>query len=656
MTEDDHLAQYLFSQVASSVFEKTDNFDLPTMEQIEEWVEAQAANRPAAREWLAQAWTSDLNDLRRGQHKRRLESRVRNAQAHEERQRNFKPHWDALASGTANVGVLLSVALAYEKRFSNVNGNTPAERVQDLLVSDRATAESAIAGIDLVLARNDLPSVDDILGLDAEGKYHLIRPAALLAASRCVEKAPDPALDWHDELAQKLVAFYLTEGAGKMPTWYRQLAAIWPEIVGSVLLRYVAAKLKRKGSNSIGALWQFRHEADQRLLARLVLPKLLEGFPLRASREGRSELTRSLLAGLHLLDDAEAAAIVNAKLAGVDLDALQRIAWLAAELPYRAEAAGDLADRVGTNKRRATVMALALHEQGILGRAVDRLAPVAIQRLIEALTPITPRERSGSSWSGQTDYRVATFRALLTALSSNPYPLAREALQAMLASDRLRDWQDVVKTSIGSQRSVAREAQFQAAGSVEVAGVIANLEPAHAADLQALVIDHLGDIEAGLRGVDTYLLRLFWEGAAPRDENFCRDLLLEKLRDRLLHLGVNVEREASAAGDKRADMRAEFMKAGRRIVVPIEVKKENHRHLWTAWQDQLDQKYTNDPAASGFGLYLVLWFGLEPRKTPEGSTPRNAIEMRDQMDRRIAAVDRRRLAVLVLDLSLPAVN
>jgi hypothetical protein len=243
---------------------------------------------------------------------------------------------------------------------------------------------------------------------------------------------------------------------------------------------------------------------------------------------------------------------------------------------------------------------------------------------------------------------------MLNALASNPDPSAGEALQALLDSDRLGVWKEVLRTSLSSQRSVAREAQFQAAGPVEVARVIANLEPAHAADLQALVIAHLCDINARLRGADTFLVRQFWYGAKPHHENFCRDLLLEKLRVRLLHLGVNVEREASAARDKRADMRAEFMMAGRRIVVPIEVKKESHRHLWTAWRDQLDRQYTNDPEASGFGLYLVLWFGRDPRKSPEGDTPRTAIEMRDLIVSRILAVDRHRLAVLVLDLSLAA--
>jgi hypothetical protein len=131
-------------------------------------------------------------------------------------------------------------------------------------------------------------------------------------------------------------------------------------------------------------------------------------------------------------------------------------------------------------------------------------------------------------------------------------------------------------------------------------------------------------------------------------------LLLDKLRDRLRLPGVDVESEARAAADKRADMRVKFIRADQHIALPIEVKKENNDTVWTAWQTQLQRLYTIDPAARGYGIYLVLWFGYEPRATPEGIKPLNAQHLAELLRQRIPSADQPKITVQVLDLSLPA--
>ncbi|MFN0299631.1 MAG: hypothetical protein ACKVQU_04665 [Burkholderiales bacterium] len=657
-TADEAIAKYCFGHVASTIFNPPAGFDVPTMEEIERWVEAHLATWPIARQWLQQAWTSNLEDWRGDEHRRQLKYKAQQMQAREERKRALQPYWAVLATGAPPVGVLHQLARAYDERFSDVHGDTPLERVQDFLVADEATADAAIAGIDQVLARDDLPTADEILDTDTKGKYHHIRPAALLAARRIFEKSPETPLAWSDELAQRLVAFYLTEGAGEMPGWYRRLVAQRPALVAPILMRYAAPKLRRKGNIAVTGLWALGHEADHRELARLVLPELLERFPLRASEGGRGDLNRSLLAALYRLDDVQAARIVRLKLAQRGLDTTQRICWLVADLPYRADAAERLAVWIGKNERRAVTLGVAFYEQGSLGRTVHCLPPAAVRHLIEVLAPITPyRQGLRSGVVTVSDHRSDTVLGLFNALSSNPNAAARDALRTLGESSRLGTWKEAVDNSVRTQQSVAREALFQAADPVAVALVIANLAPANAADLLALVVQHLQDIEAELRGADTYLVRQFWQkestGDTPHDENFCRDLLLSKLRDRLKPLDIHVERESSAAGDKRADMRAEFMRSGRRIAVPIEVKKENRDKLWTAWRDQLERLYTIDPAAGGYGLYVVLWFGYRPRATPEGVKPRDASHMRELMVERIPEPERHRLAVQVLDLSLP---
>jgi len=658
-TQDEELAKYSFRRVAHSVVDPPAGLDIPTMEHLEEWVKIQSLKWPLAREWLRQAWTSDPKDWQGDHLRRERQHKAQRSQAREDRKQANQPYLGALRSGTAPIGLLHQLALAHDERFNDIRGDTPLERVRDFLVTDEETALAALAGLDQVLARDDIPSADEILNTDAKGKYHYIRPAALLAASRIVEKSPEAPLSWDDGLAQQLVAFYLTDGVGEMPGWYRRLVAERPALVAPIFARYAVPRLRSNKSAAITGLWALSREPDHRGLARLILPNLLERFPLRASEVGRGELNRSLLAALHLLDDAEAAPIVQQRLAQPGLDAAQRVCWLVADLPYRADAAERLAEWVGKNERRAVTLGVALYEQGILGRTVHRLSPSAVRRLIEVLAPITPRELgSRSGWVTVANNREETVRGLFEALSSNPSNDARLELRALGASNRLGKWKDVVDYSVSVQQSTTREALFQAPDPAAVALVIANLSPANAADLKALVAQHLSDIETELRGADTHLVRQFWQkaevGQKPRDENYCRDLLLDRLRVRLGPLNISIAREQSKASDKRADMAADFMRAGQRISVPIEVKKESDNKLWTAWRDQLQRLYTIDPAAGGYGLYLVLWFGYHPRATPEGAKPRNASQMRELIIERMPESDRHRLDVVALDLSLLA--
>lgn len=659
-TDDEELARHCFRLGATSFFGSPAGVDLLTMEEIEQWVDLHANTWPRGKQWLEEAWTSRLEEPQGNLHRNQLKYKAQQLQEREERKRELGPYLASLANGTAPAGLLHQLAFAHEGRFTNIHGNTPAERVQDFLVTDAATAATALAALDRVLVRDDVPSVDDILDLDAKRKYHLIRPAALLAASSHVERTPGAPLTWPENLAKTLVAFYLTDGIGDTPAWYGQLVAQRPNLVAPILARYAASRLRqRKKDTAIAGLWALGAQADHRDLARLVLPELLHGFPLRASPAARRHLNRPLLAALHVLEDEQAALIIRLKLEQPGMDAAQRICWLVAELPYRAEAAQDLANLVGKSERRAVALGTAFDEQGSLRRTAGRMAPTAVRRLIEVLAPITRRARSSrSDWVAVANHREKTIRGLLEGLSSNPSTTARDELKTLSDSERLGNWKEDVEYSARTQQAVAREAFFQAADPASVARVIANLSPANPPDLKALVTQHLDDLGAELRGANTYLLRQFWQlnisPVKPLDENDCRDLLLEKLQDRLRSLDIRLEREASAARDKRADMNAVFIHAGKTISLPIEVKKDTHPDLWTAWRDQLHMLYTIDPSAGGYGLYLVLWFDYRSRATPEGTKPRDAEHLRELFVERIPKAERHRLGVVVMDLSLPA--
>ncbi len=655
----DELARYCFGRVAHAAVDPPPGFDVPTMEQIEAWVEAHAERWPQARDWLLAEWSSPLEDnWQSDEYSRRRKHEAQALANKEARRKALAPHIDAIVAGTAPAQFMHQLAGAHEKRFYDISGDSPEQRVQNFLVSDEDTARAAIAGLAHVLERDDLPSADEVLDLDAKGKYHLLRPAALLAARLAYERESGVVDAWPDSLISTLVACWLTDGTGEMPGWYKQAVGSRPEVVAPLLVRHALPRLRRKGPLFVTGLWALSHEAGHAALARLVLPALLEGFPQRASEPARRELNGSLLAALHLLDNDAASAIVRSKLDHPSIDAAQRICWLVADLPYQGNAAQRVVDAVGKSERRAVSLGIALDEQSSLGRTLKRVPAATLSRLIELLAPITqPGPPLGARWVGPAHQRGDTVRALINLLAGDPQPAAAVELLRLINLPRLKPWREHLRYSSLSQQGVAREAYYVHPSPETTALTLANRAPANRADLMALTLDHLRDIERHLRGADTFALRLYWkEGGdgsmAPKNENDCRDLLLERLRDRLVPLGIHVVPERRAADDKRADMRVEYTATGQHLAVPIEIKKENNDSLWLAWRDQLQALYAIDPAADGHGIYLVLWFGHRPRSSPEGERPTGAEALEQLLTERVPSKDRTRLAVRVLDLSL----
>lgn len=93
---------------------------------------------------------------------------------------------------------------------------------------------------------------------------------------------------------------------------------------------------------------------------------------------------------------------------------------------------------------------------------------------------------------------------------------------------------------------------------------------------------------------------------------------------------------------------------GRRLTVPVEAKKDDHRGLWTAWRTQLQALYTIDPAARGYGIYLVFWFGHESMPAPGGTSVHSAADLALRLSTQLDSTEAEFLTVHVMDLSWPS--
>ena len=113
--------------------------------------------------------------------------------------------------------------------------------------------------------------------------------------------------------------------------------------------------------------------------------------------------------------------------------------------------------------------------------------------------------------------------------------------------------------------------------------------------------------------------------------------------------GVDAQPEGQYAHDKRADVR---FSCGDELNVPMEIKRDRHRDLWTALRAQLMAQYTSDPATGGYGIYLVFWFGAgKIPRSPQGNPPTSPQELREQLEEDLTEAERRKISIYVVDVS-----
>ena len=652
------LARFCFDHAAYAVIEPSAEYDI-AMEDLEQWVRAQRSRWPDASDWLLQAWSRPIDDFAGKNQRRTREYQAKRLNDREARHREISAHWAAIREGSAPAGLMHDLALAYKGRFSDIHGETPESKLHDYLGGGAEETADAITGLQAALLRKDLPTVAEILQSGLAQREHFIRPACLLGAELASERDLDASVRWSDDLAGRLVAFWLTDGTGDEPSWYGRLQRQRPLLVAEVLHDFAKPWIRKYPDRSIPGLWSLAQSDELRELARAVLPRLLQGFPSRANEAQLRRLNQELLpAAVRHLNAQELVAIADARLALKSLDAGQRIAWWVAALAFDPVArSSDLVKFVGDSQTRAVQLGVALVAQADRFVAWNLIPAAVLARLIEVIAPhASPERPTGAFWVGDADNRRDLVHTLVRRLAAASEGSVGKELMRLRQLPGLTRWTVALDSALSENTRIVRAAGFSHASPQSAALMLANREPANSRDLSALVIDHLRTLSAHIVGDDTNSVRLFWREdaqrrALPKVENECRDVLLGLMRDRLLQLSVQLEKEAAAAADTRADLRASTVVDQRRIVVPIEIKKEDHRALWTAWRDQLDGRYVTDPAADGNGIYLVLWFGHRPRASAKGFKPSSAIELEEALRGQIPECDRLRLAVVVIDLS-----
>lgn len=235
--------------------------------------------------------------------------------------------------------------------------------------------------------------------------------------------------------------------------------------------------------------------------------------------------------------------------------------------------------------------------------------------------------------------------------------LDEEAGEVLLQLNQIEDsYTETIRSTIAERIRLQVESSYQPPALASIKAIISDDTPRSNEDLLAFMLHELETVQAKINSDDVDSWRGFYnEKVEPLGEELCRHHLLGLLRQETI--GVDLRPETHAAANKKVDITCSVGS----LQLPIEIKGQWHRELWTATDTQLDRLYTPDWRAGGLGIYLVFWFGDQvpdkdklkgpKRGTPKPSTPEQLGEL---LTAESKAAREGRVKVVVLDLTRPS--
>ena len=589
-------------------------------------------------------------DLKRDKRDCTVEQSRREAQW----ERQVRSELEALRENRASPALLHRVARAYLGTLDPyVSGPGRGD-----WFSDTALVEAALSGLRGAPYRPDVPEVADILRLRAESRLHYLS-LPFLAGLEVIEREDPARLATLDDTRRRTaLALYYTVPTGRLelPPWYRELVRSRPGLVAEVLVRCVKPEIAA-GSDSLVHLDCLVTDPDHAEVTRRASLPLLRGFPVRGRGTQLRVLDCLLWAALRRAGRVELRKIIARKVGSKSVTAAQRAHWLAAGLAaapaeYRLRFDEFTRGRDEATREAAVVLC---PDRGTSFPDSDT-DPAALSLLVRRLGAMfAPPEEWKEGIVDLPARAAARTREFIQILGGQPGVAAGVALESLLVDPALADWKGTLELARDRQRTESRDAGYAPPSVERVAEALGGALPTNAADLMALVAEHLDDFAAEVRGGDENAWRGFWNEDRfgrpenPKPENSCRDVVLGALRARLDDR-IAVLSEARHAGNTRADLRVSY--GG--IAVPIEIKREGHPGLWIGVSEQLVRKYTTLPAAAGHGIYLVLWFGGNHLPGgPSGQPPARPEALRQALEETVSRDHGSKIEVRVLDVTPP---
>ena len=690
------VSQALLCQAYRSLHEPSTSGGL-TLEAMRERTRGHPALAQRLDELCERRSTSSAEDDER--HRELEELREQRRQKQRQRQKdwanNLRAELDDLCNNRFFAPDLHTLAQVYLGMGAGADREvSPQQLIRDFIGGDDGVLVDAVMGaIRGALFRDDVPEADQTVALHLESRHSWLA-YPVLASLHLLDEEDPARLDRIDAERKRraLAIHYCVPSDDESPSWHDRWFQQEPELVLDVLYR-CAVSAVRAGEEFVPCLnildsFGGRDDSIPVLAfdkstglfeARPATPRfgghddlvhdtrlrVLDSIPVRGPNKQTALLDNLLARAMQHPDRASLRELAARKSSLTSMTVAQRVRWLTVDALLSAgPSLQPVKEYVSANGREVRVRHLAeflrrtsRHDDMRRSVLADAREPEVLRDAIEILGPsFGPVQWGESGWITLGMEMSELIGSVIEQLGTLAGDEADRALKGLIDDPLLARWQDRLRLAHERQRIVHRDASYRHPGIEQVQQTLRNQAPANAADLAALLVDRFADISADLRGGDSNPWRQYWNEdryghpSEAKPENSCRDALVEALRSRLPREEVTLAPEARYASETRADIRVSC----RGFNVPVEIKKNSHPDLWSALRRQLIAQYTTDPATSGYGIYLVLWFGAHmTTRSPEGERPSTTEELRQALEKDLNPGESRKISVIVMDVTKP---
>ena len=557
----------------------------------------------------------------------------------------------ALRENRADVRLLHDLARGYFGLYAETANETGVDALSILLGGDEALVGAVLSGFIQSIDRQDAPVAREIIDLSLEGKSPWLSLPILAGMSEIERSSSEDLYELDKRKLRTALASYFSEyPASRDPRWYLGLLLREPITVACVLAEFAVSEL-RGGKEYVQGLWNLAGDPAHSDIARLASLRILLRFPAQCN-EGQLKLFDHLLiAAIRHADRRRLQRLIDWKISLANMDTAQRAYWLATGLVTSPDVYRDRVESFALHSEENCLQIAMFFRNG----TVDYLNEPSMSLLIRMLGKWFGRELDYSNGPfTQSKAASELVRYLINSVAASPTDEACELMDELVADESLSSWCEYLRWAREDQRVIRRDALFRHPSPEEVNNTLNGGTPASPGDLAALLCDKFVELGLRIRNANTDDWRQYWN-EGPRGipqtskiEDHCRDALLSDLRQ-ILPEGIDAQPEGQYASDRRSDIRASYTDFN----VPVEIKKNEHRDLWTSIREQLISSYTSDPETAGFGIYLVFWFGPECIRAapPQGERPPDVDALKSMLEDTLSPEESKKISVCVIDVS-----